>query len=660
MLDIEISISSFHKLPIKDLPASVTVITQTELRNSGATNLVEALESVPGINIRRTQFANRPLIHFRGAHVNKTIVMVNGLVMKDLVWRYDLFWKGLPASIIERIEVIRGPGSALYGADAYSGVINVITKGAATTTENQIGMTLGSFNDQGVWLQYGNDWQGYRIDFSADISTTEGHDPFISSDGQTAIDEDRMRRPFWDPASSAPASLAPSYAQYGWKSQDVRTSIQKKYWQMLANYNRRYNVESGFNTVNILDDQTEGESTTTDVSLLYDNPNFDAQWALNGELRYQKSYYDSGRGIYFSPPNFYQRNGAHYPDGRILQIASTEQTTSGKLRLSYTGISQHYIHVEGGFINRDPYRISHLTNFGVDRSGNAIPAGSTLVDLSDSSYAFSPEKERRNHHLLVDDSWQITPDWMLRTGVRYDYFSDFGTSVIPRTALIWNTSPKFTSKLLYGEAFRAPSYQELYTDILTSKPNPDLNAEKSATWELQFTLSPSRSQLFSLNLYQMNLEELISRDSNNQYQNMDKHIIKGAEIEGRWELFDAISLHANLSLRSEENTESKLLFLPDKSAHLSVNWKPSFKWNLHLQNNWQGKLERQEGDSRDPLPSYSITDLTIRYLAGVNWDVTASVNNLFGVSAKSYTEDDIADDIPLPGRNYTINFSYRY
>ena len=233
LLDIEISISSFHKLPIKDLPASVTVITQTELRNSGATNLVEALESVPGINIRRTQFANRPLIHFRGAQVNKTLIMVNGVVMKDLVWRYDLFWKGLPASIIERIEIIRGPGSALYGADAFGGVINVVTKSAATTTENQLGMTLGSFNHQGGWVQYGKEWQGYRIDLSADFSTTEGHDPFIGSDGQTAFDDQR----------NSQASLAPGKAQFGWKSQDIRASFQKNNWQILANHNRRYNQQ---------------------------------------------------------------------------------------------------------------------------------------------------------------------------------------------------------------------------------------------------------------------------------------------------------------------------------------------------------------------------------------------------------------------------------
>ena len=482
LLDIEISISSFHKLPIKDLPASVAVITKNELRNSGATNLVDALKQVPGINIRHTQFANRPLIHFRGAQVNKTLIMVNGIVMKDLVWRYDLFWKGLPVSIIERIEIIRGPGSALYGADAFAGVINVITKSAAATTENEVGMTVGSFNQQAGWMQYGTDWQGYRIDLSADLSTTDGHDPFISSDAQTAFDELR----------SSQASLAPGHAQFGWMSQDFRTSIQKNNWQLLANHNRRYNVEAGFNSVNMLDDQTRGESTATDLSILYANPNLDDEWELNSELRYQDSSYDTGSGIYFRPPGYIHRNGDLYPDGWITQIASAEQTTSGKLRLSYTGFSQHYIHVEGGFINRDPYRINHSANYGVDRFGQPVLPGSSLVDLSDSDYAFSPEKERRNNHLLVDDSWHITPDWMLRTGIRYDYFSDFGSVLIPRAALIWETSPVLTSKLLYGEAFRAPSYQELYANAPTSESNRDLNAEESTTWELQFTLTPSR------------------------------------------------------------------------------------------------------------------------------------------------------------------------
>ena len=63
---------------------------------------------------------------------------------------------------------------------------------------------------------------------------------------------------------------------------------------------------------------------------------------------------------------------------------------------------------------------------------------------------------------------------------------------------------------------------------------------------------------------------------------------------------------------------------------------------------------------RAALPSYSVTDLTIRYQPEVKWDVIASVQNLFGASVKSYTEEAIAGDIPLPGRNYNINFSYRY
>lgn len=110
LVNLETTIATNTKHTIAKAPAVVTVITSEDIKTTGATNLVDVLEGVPGIHVRASQFAFRPLVHFRGANANQTLLMVNGNPVKDLMWGFGIFWKGLPASMIERVDIIRGPG----------------------------------------------------------------------------------------------------------------------------------------------------------------------------------------------------------------------------------------------------------------------------------------------------------------------------------------------------------------------------------------------------------------------------------------------------------------------------------------------------------------------------------------------------------------------
>src|SRR5690606_32168414 len=83
-----------------------------------------------------------------------------------------------------------------------------------------------------------------------------------------------------------------------------------------------------------------------------------------------------------------------------------------------------------------------------------------LIDVSDTQCVFLPEDDRENYYFYVQDIWSFLNDWELTIGVRYDDYTDFGSTVNPRLALVWSTSHNLTTKLLYGEAFRAPSFSE--------------------------------------------------------------------------------------------------------------------------------------------------------------------------------------------------------
>jgi iron complex outermembrane receptor protein len=287
LMQQKVTISTHTEQPLSRAPSVVTLITADDIRATGATNLAEVLQGVPGIYIRYQHFGLRPLISFRGANNKQTLLMINGAPMSDLMWRLGIFWKGLPTSMIERVEIIRGPGSALFGTDASAGVINVITKTAGKIEGSQAGVRGASNDSQSAWLQYGGVWNGFDLGVTADLSTTDGHDPLIATDAQTGNDL----------ANTTSASLAPGHAGYGYRNSDLRFSLASDRWRLHLDYARHDDLETGMTGAGALDPVTEGSDSRFDVALLYDDKRFSEHWGVDAELRYRHIDYTSGDGF---------------------------------------------------------------------------------------------------------------------------------------------------------------------------------------------------------------------------------------------------------------------------------------------------------------------------------------------------------------------------
>jgi len=494
----------------------VTLITAEDIKKTGAVNLVDVLESIPGVHIKFDSFGNRPLVHIRGGNTHQTLLMINGNPMKDLVWALGMFWKGLPINAIARVEVIRGPGSALYGADASTGVINVITKTSRKINTTEVGIRSGSFDSQAVWIQSGGNWKGVQLGLTADFATTDGHDPYIISD-KAGLSE---------------------HVNYGWDNSDLRISISKENWQFLANYARHDHIETGMTGAGYFDPITEANDERYDFDLIYDNKNFSKNWGLNTKLHYQDIDYSSADGFRETPP------ANNYPDGRLNHMSSAERQISFEASALYSGIDKHHLRIGAGYQWQDLYHVKQQVNY-LDLNGNSLISEGPLIDISNTPYAFAPETDRTIQFLFVQDIWSLANDWELTAGVRYDHYSDFGSTINPRMALIWRTSPKFTTKLMYGEAFRAPSFQELYADTSRAKSNPDLKAENSETIELAFSYNPGKDFNFSVNIFNFRTTNSISIDANKQHQNMSDYKTRGIEIEAVWQVADNLKLSAN-------------------------------------------------------------------------------------------------------------------
>lgn len=605
LLAVNVSISTHSKQQMSKAPSVVSVITAEDIKAAGTTNLMDVLRSVPGVYVKQNLFAFRPLITMRGASGNNVLLMVNGAPIRDLLWSNGIYWKGLPASIIERIEIIRGPGSALFGADASAGVINVITHTAAPIKHGEAGLRAGSYDSQAGWLRHGASWNGLDVGLTAELSTTDGHRPTISPDRNGNTGE----------------------ANYEWDNQDLRFSLAGGHWRLLADYQRQDDVGAGLNGAGVLDPLNESDSRQYGLALHYDNPGFAPDWGLNAVARYRDVKYSSGNGfITLAPPT------REYLD-------ASERQAGLELSGLYTGLRRHALRIGGGAAWNETYGVHQI-----NPPNPAFPI---------------PEQSRRDLYLFLQDAWSLADDWELTAGLRYDEFNDFGNATTPRLALVWQTSARLTSKLLYGEAFRAPSYQELYFQTAANTPNPDLDPERSRTWELAFDYLASDRLKLGLNLYRFKRTDLIS-GAGGTFANVGSFTVRGLELEARWQATPSLLFGGNLTLLDQDDSPAEDVNIPDEALHLRMDWAFSPRWAWDAQVHWFGRRSLPAGDPRDELGAYSLVDTTLRYRHDRNWEFAVSVGNLLDEDARDYSSKNLPNNLPLPGRNFYAELRFAF
>jgi len=611
LMSLPVSIATSSPQALSKTPAVVSVITAEDIRATGAANLVDLLQSVPGIYIRTNQFGFRPLVSVRGASPKNTLIMVNGAPQRDLVWATGIFWKGLPVSMIERIEVIRGPGSALYGSDASAGVINIITRTAGRIDTAEAGVRIGSFDTQTAWLAAGREIHGFDVGFTMEAAATDGHRPFIARDFGGTADQ----------------------ANYGYDNVDLRFSIARDHWRVLADHMQKDAFHIGLNGGSYLDPLTRAKDRQSSVAWLYKNPDFAQDWGLEAEVRYRDLDYSSGNGFW------------EVPATTLSKLRSGEQRFNAEISAAYRGFRDHELRVGGGYVWQDLYHVS--------RTDNGVPN------------FFAPEQSRRNTYVFIQDLWHFAERWELTAGARYDRYSDFGGTLNPRLALVWETTERLTTKLLYGRAFRAPSFLELYAQTGANNPNPNLKPEESTTRELSFSYRATRDLNLSANLFDY-LQANPIVDSAGTFRNVDEHRIRGVELEALWQATNTLRLAANATYRKPDDEQFKRLRVPDhfaiprQDAYLRADWAFLPKWHWNLQANWTGKRSQSATDPRQPLGAQTLVDTTVRYYHGSEWEFAAGVRNLFDEDARDYSGTRIPQYLPLPGRNAFFEARYKF
>lgn len=256
-------------------------------------------------------------------------------------------------------------------------------------------------------------------------------------------------------------------------------------------------------------------------------------------------------------------------------------------------------------------------------------------------------------------------DWELTAGVRYDQYSDFGNTLNPRLALVWQSTDKFTTKLMYGEAFKAPSFQQLFAETSFTLPNPDLDPERSETLELAFSYAATKNLNLGLNIYHFQQSDFIRAQtvmglSKRQYMNSGEHTIRGVEVEARLQATKNLRLSGNYTVRNPDDNEYRAIQESEQDAYLRADWGLLPGWNWNLQANWIGERARASGDSREPVDDYLIADTTLRYTGHKHLELATSIRNLFDEDAREYTGRSIPGDLPLAERSIFAELRYKF
>lgn len=465
--------ASKYEQKVTQAPAAVSIVTEDEIRRYGYRTLGEVMASVVGLyttNDRNYTYAGVRGLGIAGDYNSRVLVLIDGHRVNDSVYSSSLIAQEFPLDVelIDRVEIVRGATSALYGNNAFFAVVNVITKRGRDYQGGELGASYGSdvsYQTRGVY--------GRRLANGLELMASAS---YFGSDGKR-----RLYYPeFDDPATN-----------FG-IAEDADAEAAERYFAQLAYGGLALRMGYGSRNKQVPTAPYGGlfvapGTETTDSYAWFDaayRTELGADWSA--ELR---SYWDrySYRGNYvydaaLAPPPEPVDN----VDGADAQRVGGGLTIDGKLGARHR--------LSGGLDLVHSYRM--------DQSNE---------DINPAFSYFESNEQATDWGFYVQDAVQLWKRLTLLVGARYDDYELSGDDLNPRFGLIWEATDATVLKLLYGTAFRAPAgYELFYNSPLNQKPPDNLEPETIETTEFVLEQQLGESVRFTGSLYYSRIEDLIA------------------------------------------------------------------------------------------------------------------------------------------------------
>lgn len=608
---------------VTDAPSSVTIVTGDQIQRFGYRTLAEIIRSQRSFDVtsdRNYSYTGVRGFTSLGDFGSRTLLLIDGHRMNDPI--FDTAAVGtegfLDVDLIERVEFIRGPGSSIYGSNAFFAVINVVTRSGASVDGVEASVSGGSFD-----TFTGRATIGKKL--------ANGLEYFASASAYFSNGPERL---YFKEFDSPETNFGIAKNQAG-----------GEYWSTFGKVSwGDFTLQGGYVT-------RDKDVPTAPSGTVFNVPNLTVNSRGYVELRYSHETSNgwslTGR-VHYDAFDFRGAASYDYDSGRVVNIdearaqwvgaeAGVSRTFFKSLRLAAGGEVRHSLDLRQRNFDEEPFN-------------NYLDVTSSQLVLG--AYA--------------DGHLDITSRLSLAGGVRYDNYDSFGSTVNPRTALTWKPLENTTLKLLYGEAFRAPNIYQLDYTSFRQRANPALQPETIRSYEIvaeQYFLTHWRG---SVSLFRNEISSLIDTTADRfgfiSFTNATDAEVNGVEgeIEGKWD--NGLLLRASYAYQKAtiQPSGQRLVNAPDNVVKGQVS-VPLFRDKLF------GSLELLYSGDRVTLDRASTGDTVLlngtlysrNLLPGL--DFSASVYNILGQKYRTPGGvENLQDTITQDGRTFRLKLGYQF
>lgn len=615
-----------------EAPSSISIVTADEIKKFGYRTLSDILRSVRGFYVtydrnyhyfgargfgRTGDFNSKILILINGHRVNETVYPM-GFIGTDLLLDLDL---------IDRVEVIRGPSSSLYGTSAFFGVINIITKKAEVYSGPEVSASGGSLRTFSGRATYGNIFgEDWSLLASASAYWSRGEDrlyyrEYDSADSNYGVTEnsdyDRFRNMF----ASVSYSHFTLEAAFGHRKKGIPTGSWGTFFNDRGNYNAE---ERGYVSLTWRREFSDSFHLKTKVS--YDH------YRYFGDYIYE---YSEGGG----PPQ--RIVNKDFTNGRWVSTEIQGMKRFGERHTLIAG-AEYQWNLQQDMRNYDEAPYFPYMNV---------------------------EKDSENWAVYLQHEFRVSKRFLTNIGIRHDYYDSFGGTTSPRLGVIYQPLDDTYLKFIYGEAFRAPSVYEADYDALAAgyKTNPNLKPETIRTYELILERKLGDHMRLSLSGFYYKIDDLVAvvkdpADDLLIFKNMNSVSARGveAELSGKWPNGWEARLSYSYTKAENSQGEGELVNSPRHLAKAHVV-APLFRDKVFAGTELQYVSSRKTlfGNEVDEYLVANVTIFSRKIVKGL--ELSASAYNLFDKRfADPAGEEHLQERIEQDGRLFRIKATYRF
>ncbi|MFA6195818.1 MAG: TonB-dependent receptor [Sulfurimonas sp.] len=678
LLDNVSDIATKKSLNVNYLPSVITIIDAQTYEDAGIQNVGEALGMLPGIQMQLspmgyTMTTVRGLKNPNAYLSDKIKILVDGVAINNEVSGSSNLYMDFPMFLVERVEVLRGPNSTTYGAGAFYGTVNIITKLGNSKQENQVFLGHGSYGTMSAGANVytiSKDWKIFADGYYQKNTKS------LPVEGSLVGTDEAMKD-----------------LSVGFKAVNGGLEFLTRFKQNVSG--NFYSFEGELDPIPESPKEHKNSYFLSQLSYKTDINDYKLETKANFSHREleEGANIDTIGGM----ANRFALVGVDMQEGFFYQQKQQEQNYEAEAVVTLPKIKSNDILVGVGVrhveVSQDDYYNS---------IENAITQNlsSILADPDYNSFRFREQKEpafwanpttsflkddlsRTITYGYLQDLISLTEDVDVILGLRVDNYSDFAAKVSKRAAVVYRATDETIFKLLYGSAFRAPTLTEAYANghINYRAGDENLKPEETNTYEAVAIYSPNFYNKFSLNLFYSDLSNVIDLEENQYtiagYQNYDDRTSRGIEFEYFFNAkqnhnfyFNATYVDTDYITPPEEDSVSVTQSMPDISKIMykamyiySPTNKLSFgtTWHFYSQTTQSelGWIQADEVDST--VKQTHIFDETLTYRFSTSSEARAGIKNILNADVRqpSYyynTEGGVKRE----GRNYFISYVQKF